>query len=200
MKLIALTSPSFFEGEVNFLDFLATEGVDLIHFRKPDAPIDDCERIIANISHHCKAKTVVHQHFSLATKYGLHGIHINRRNPSIPPFHQGSVSRSCHTLDEVQAYKASCDYVFLSPIFDSISKRGYRSAFTDNMLTEAANRGVIDEKVYALGGISCDNICQLCVWRFGGAAMLGSISRLARLPRKDARLELRKILQAVHSC
>lgn len=70
------------------------------------------------------------------------------------------------------------DYVFLSPIFDSISKSGYRSAFSYARLRDAADRGVIDEKVVALGGVTFDKIPLLSSLHFGGAAMLGAIWKL----------------------
>jgi thiamine-phosphate pyrophosphorylase len=70
-------------------------------------------------------------------------------------------------------YKKHFDYVFLSPIFDSISKAGYKSAFTEEMLKEASDKGIIDEKVVALGGVTFDKIPYLKKLNFGGAAMMG---------------------------
>ena len=67
------------------------------------------------------------------------------------------------------------DYVFLSPIFDSISKRGYRSQFSLTELQKAAAEGIIDSKVVALGGITKDKLPLLQSLHFGGAAMLGAI-------------------------
>ena len=54
--------------------------------------------------------------------------------------------RSCHSLEEVAKYKATCDYVFLSPIYDSISKEGYPSAYTTDSLQKARQAGIIDAK------------------------------------------------------
>lgn len=109
-------------------------------------------------------------------KYHLHGIHLNRRNHQIPANFTGSISRSCHSLDEVrEALAFHYDYVFLSPIYDSISKQGYCHAFTSEQLTEAAKEGIINERVFALGGITEANIPQLEAWHFGGAAMLGNV-------------------------
>ena len=45
---------------------------------------------------------------------------------------------------------------------------------TKNM-TEAAKEGIINERVFALGGITEANIPQLEAWHFGGAAMLGNV-------------------------
>ena len=65
--------------------------------------------------------------------------------------------------------------MFLSPIYASISKRGYEAAFTPEMLRTAADEGMIDDKVVALGGVTPDKLPQLQVLGFGGAAVLGAL-------------------------
>ena len=65
------------------------------------------------------------------------------------------------------------DYCFLSPIFDSLSKKGYSAAFPAETLRRAGSEGIIDRHVYALGGITPERLPQLQEWGFGGAAMLG---------------------------
>ena len=73
------------------------------------------------------------------------------------------------------ADKKMCDYVFLSPIFDSISKEGYTSAFTSESIREAAEKGIIDKRVIALGGVDENNLLQVKDFGFGGAAILGGL-------------------------
>lgn len=88
---------------------------------------------------------------------------------------QITVSRSCHSIAEVQKYKDSCNYLFLSPIYDSISKEGYGAAFSRTDLKRAADEGIIDKKVYALGGVSAEHLPELQELGFGGAAVLGAL-------------------------
>ena len=71
--------------------------------------------------------------------------------------------------------EVSKDYVFLSPIFDSISKVGYHAAFAPDLLNRAAEEKIIDRKVIALGGINAENIELVKQWNFGGVALLGDI-------------------------
>ena len=73
------------------------------------------------------------------------------------------------------ARKASVDYLFLSPIFDSISKAGYKSNFTIDELRAAADAGIIDSRVFALGGVTPDRLSLLQSIGFGGAVMLGAV-------------------------
>lgn len=175
MKWIVITTPKFITNEARYIELLFEVGIDLLHFRKPDSCIEDCERLIQEINPKWYSKMVMHDHFELCEKYHLHGIHLNRRNHEIPKGFQGSVSRSCHSLEEVIANKDGFDYVFLSPIFDSISKQGYQHAFNDETLNKAAQKGIINEKVIALGGITNEKIPQLKTWHFGGAAFLGAV-------------------------
>ena len=85
------------------------------------------------------------------------------------------------------------DYVFLSPVFNSISKQGYEAAFTDEQLDAAARSGLLDHRVMALGGIMPECAPQLRRWHFGGGAMLGCIQRLAPLPPQERLAALRRI-------
>lgn len=118
---------------------------------------------------------MVHGHFYLKEEYKLKGIHLNQRNPLIPENYSGHISTSCHSLDEVKEKKSKCDYVFLSPIFDSISKEDYPSQFTDEQLRAASKSGIIDKHVIALGGINENNIRKIKDYGFGGAAVLGDL-------------------------
>jgi thiamine-phosphate pyrophosphorylase len=96
-------------------------------------------------------RIVVNDHFDLIHDYPLMGIPPQPPQPRIASRLCGAASCSCHTLAEVSQWKPEMDYVFLSPIFDSISKSGYHSAFTLEVLQQAAAHNIIDEKVVALG-------------------------------------------------
>ena len=117
----------------------------------------------------------MHDHFYLKNEYRLKGIHLNQRNPELPKNYKGHISCSCHTVEEVASRKKMCDYVLLSPIFDSISKDDYASRFTPVQLRELAKRKIIDKKVMALGGVDLENIGDLKSYGFGGAVLLGAI-------------------------
>lgn len=183
---VVITLPQLFEGEEGRIcSFLENGTADLVHIRKPDLPLADTERLVRRILDEANRrgmdisdKLVLHSHFSLASKYRLYGIHLGMRSP-LPPFSwQGSVSRSCHSVYEVVEWKKVCDYVSLSPVFDSISKVGYRHAFTDSELLEAKARGVIDSKVLALGGVTFNKIPLVMRMGFGGGMILGDAWRV----------------------
>lgn len=68
-----------------------------------------------------------------------------------------------------------CDYCFLSPIFDSISKSGYRAAFDCSTLAAALATTLAARKVIALGGVTAGHLPELAGLGFKGAAFLGAI-------------------------
>lgn len=194
MRWLVVTPPDFVPGEAAFINKLFLHGVDLLHFRKPEASIGECRRLLREIPARWHERIVLHDNFSLLGEFGLHGVHLNRRNPMPPVGFLGSVSCSCHSLEEVKVSKGHRDYVFLSPIFDSISKQGYGSAFSPEMLTQAAGAGIVDESVYALGGMDVSRLSLVRSWHFGGAVFLGDIWSKKDLPGVENYLDEIKML------
>ncbi len=174
-KLIVITDQIMFGDECRWIERLLESGVTTLHIRKPDSDLVAVERMLNSISSEFYGKLALHDHFELAGLYKLGGIHLNGRNPAPLEGFKGRISRSCHTLEEVELAKEYCSYVTLSPIFNSISKSGYSSKFSEESLKSAGERGVIDEKVVALGGVSMENIGRVAEYGFGGAALLGAV-------------------------
>lgn len=170
---IVITLPYFFDGEAEQIVQLLHSSVDLIHIRKPESKAEEVEKLIMSIPSEYYPRLVLHDHHDLAMKYHLHGVHLNGRNPQPPQGWEGSVSKSCHSLEEVKEWKEKCDYVSLSPIFDSISKQGYHAAFSPTEIEEASRQGIIDKKVLALGGVTFNKIDDVLRMGFGGGMILG---------------------------
>lgn len=176
MNIIAITRPDFFSGETALAGRLFDCGLTRLHLRKPHGTEQQLAEWIEDISPEYRRRIVIHDHFELARRFGLGGIHLNSRNPLPPSDSDGlSISMSCHSIEEVRTKKDECGYLFLSPIYDSISKEGYGSAFQREVLEKAASEGIIDKKVYALGGVSLEHIDELRALGFGGAAVLGAL-------------------------
>ena len=60
-------------------------------------------------------------------------------------------------------------------MISEISKSSYTSAFELDVLKEAAQNGIIDKSVMALGGISIENLPIIKDLGFGGAVILGDL-------------------------
>ncbi|MCM1109543.1 MAG: thiamine phosphate synthase [Clostridium sp.] len=175
MKLILLTPPDFFVEEDKILTSLFEEGLDYLHLRKPNSEPIYSERLLTLIPDEYHQQIVTHDFFYLKEEFHLKGIHLNQRNPELPADYKGHVSRSCHSMEELTQHKKNCSYLFLSPIYDSISKSEYRAVFTPEQLEQAARKGQIDKKVMALGGVTINNIPQLKDYGFGGVVILGDL-------------------------
>ena len=175
MKLILITSPTYFVEEDKIITSLFEEGLDILHLRKPDTAPMFAERLLTLIPEQYHKRIVVHGHFYLKEEFRLKGIHLNLRNPNAPDHYKGHISCSCHSLEEVKERKRNYDYVFMSPVFDSISKQDYNAQYSPEEIKKAHKQGIIDKKVYALGGIDMHNIKEVKKYGFGGAAVMGAI-------------------------
>ena len=71
------------------------------HRLKPSDTRQEVKPMIDDITKKYYARIVLHDHFELATRYNLRGVHLNNRNPKPPVGYEGCISRSCHTLQEV---------------------------------------------------------------------------------------------------
>ena len=191
MKLIAITAEKFIDNEAETINALFEAGLERLHLRKPHASANECERLILSIGSKWYGRISLHDHFGLAKKYGIGGLHLNSRNPQPPTGFAGILSRSCHSMEEAAREKHKYDYVFLSPIFDSISKNGYTAAFHRGALQAAARNGSIGDNVIALGGITPERIEEAAACGGGGffclvGGVLG-VPNFGRLPNTPTR-------------
>ena len=162
MKLILITSPTYFVEEDKIITALFEEGLDILHLCKTDTAPIYAERLLTLIPEQFHKRIVVHENFYLKDEYKLKGIHLNNRNPNVPHHYKGHVSCSCHTLEELKEQKRNCDYVFLNNQTD----------YTPEEIRKAHKAGLIDKKVIAMGGIDMNNIRQIKESGFGGVAIM----------------------------
>jgi len=178
MNLIVITPENNFPAEVYLWEALFEAGLQKLHIRKPHSSYSDLQSMIGALPEKYHSRLVLHQHHLLAKELNLGGIHFksncHNEDDSIYDI-KLTRSRSCHTPLEVLNYYKTHDYVFLSPIFNSISKTGYPSAFyADEMQTFFQDHPEIRNCI-ALGGINSENINTCLDIGFAGCALLGSI-------------------------
>ena len=175
MKLIVVPAPTFFVEEDKIITALFEEGLDILHLRKPETPAMYAERLLTLIPEKYHRRIVTHEHFYLKEEFDLMGIHLNSRNPKEPHDYSGHVSCTCHSIEELNNKKHFYDYLFMSPIYDCITKEGILSGYTPEELRQAGKDKIIDSKVMALGGITPENILEVKDFGFGGAVILGNL-------------------------
>lgn len=172
-RLIGITPENGVRDEHKRIVEYLNNGIDIFHIRKPNLTQEQLKYYLDEFPTVIRERLTIHNHSSLALEFGLGGVHYNIQNPFIKPIHKNlRKSYSCHNLTEMIELRDKFDYVFLSPIYNSISKEGYRSKFS---LSELKESGLINEKVIALGGVREENFEELIQIGFGGAALLGSL-------------------------
>lgn len=174
---IAITPEEIDEvNEAESVKALLKSGWHRVHLRHPKASRRDMINLIEKIPPEYHSRLVLHGHFDLINEFNLGGLHLNHRCPTPPSNYRGAMSRSCHSINEIKdCAKDGNDYsyVTLSPIFDSISKAGYKSAFSENQLKSLAE--IKYPPIIALGGISPEWLDIVSQYNFSGIAMLGAI-------------------------
>jgi len=175
MKLIVMTRPTFFVEEDKILANLFEEGLDNLHLHKFGASPIYSERLLTLLGEDYHHKITVHNHFYLKEEFKLKGIHIDDAFTEPPVGYKGNITRTCHAISELKEVKRRCNYVFLQSIFDSQTVPEEKSSFTYEELKEASHQGLIDKKVYALGGINIDNVKEVKDLGFGGVVICGDL-------------------------
>lgn len=171
-RRIAVTPEEPFDDEGRRINALLDSGAFTdVHLRHPRTSLRRMMEIIAGVAPRHHGRLHLHGHFDLTNEFNLGGLHLNRRCPLPPEGYAGCLSASCHTLSEIErCRRAGLSYVTLSPVFDSLSKAGYRAAFTPEELRSLDGVSGID--VIALGGVTPARLAELAAYNFAGYAML----------------------------
>ena len=171
---ILITLPRILKNEAETLAALCGAGVSVIRIRKPEASEPEIEELLKTLQAlgADMSRLTIHYNEPLARKYGLGGVHL-RIEELLAGAGEG-LRRSCsaHGWTEAERAATDADYVFLSPLFDSISKPGYRSAIDPAEAAERLRRR--KGRIVALGGIRPANIARVRRIGFDGAAVLGA--------------------------
>lgn len=171
---IVITSPETVCDEAQAIQtLLETRAADVVHIRKPRH--DECfvRNLIMQIDSRYYGRLRLHDHFQLVDEFGLGGIHLNNRNKSYDCHSEIAITASCHSIADV-INRSYCEYVTLSPIYDSISKSGY-VANSELIGDVKLKSGSFQTRVVALGGVTPEKFRELYEYGFSGGAMLGYI-------------------------
>ncbi len=185
LDVIVFTSKDKFHSEIGAIIQMFEAGLKTLHVRQPKFSTKELQEYIEAYPEEYRKRMVIHSHHELAKLYSLKGIHLSRShrkrgaktkinyflgrylNPSM------KYTKSCHSLSNVDGKSKFYDYVFLSPVFDSISKKDYTSKFGSKAIKTTLDS--TNQKVYALGGVSVDNLDKVMVLGFHGVGILGSV-------------------------
>ena len=178
-SVILISPPSEKDGEIDLLCQFFDAGLSRFHLRKPNFSAEDLKRYLNQIPSEHLSKIVVHRCPEVLADFAVGGYHF-RSNESAHQVLKGTSSKSLHKLSELTRLKETMDYVFLGPIFRSVSKQGYGPKISLNEIFSLFSSGRLNSlakipKVYALGGIRKKKMLRLSEVGFSGVALLGSV-------------------------
>lgn len=182
MNLIVITTGEFFPKEADLLNQMFDAGLERLHVRKPGCSPEELTQFLKTIKPYYLRKIILHQHFEVLSDMNFGGIHLREEvHQKLSPLQvmdyskklkrfEKTISASFHNWKDVKEKSGVYDYVFISPVFDSVSKPGYKA--NSEVLTIPQG---IKTKVVALGGITEPKIPVLKEAGFAGAAVLGGL-------------------------
>lgn len=166
MKLIVISSPIAVPNEYEIINSLFENGLEIFQIHKPAFSEEKIKNYIQQIPSEHHNRIFLHYKFPK-----FHSLEELKRN------FPARLNR--HLLKNTIINRGT--YFFLSPIFDSISKQGYKSKFDlhelkmflqkQNPLSNGGRRW----EVFALGGIDEDKIKICREVGFAGVAVCGAI-------------------------
>lgn len=180
--MIIISNPQFISNEIACINSLFDVGLKVLHLRKPEASIEEIEDFISLIDSRFHSLIMIHSHYKLLDSFNLMGIHFTEKTKYLQDEFANVAckkSMSVHELSDLDKVKPFIDYVFLSPLFPSVSKIGYSKQWD----LEEMKRDLYRKrnfKIVALGGITLDNMEQIRELGFDDFAILGSIWELAK--------------------
>jgi thiamine-phosphate pyrophosphorylase len=169
-RLIIITHPGSVFGEISICKKLLAEGLERLHVRKPNWNDAKIAQWLDHFSKEELKKMVIHHNYMLFDKFPLGGLHVSY-SPLLPDVNKGTLSCSVHSWEEATEAFVKCDYAFISPLFDSISKNAYKK---NPKLTYIPSH-LAGKKIVALGGIDNSNVTEVFDLGYYGAALLGYI-------------------------
>ena len=195
MQISLVSSFHDIPNEIHVLNLLFCEGLEVFHLRKNRANGSEIghdkvteERLrdyIEKIPDCFRDRIILHSNFNLVQEYGLRGAHFTKRyeyadylkdsNTAVDTKPFRKIGFSLHSTTEIETYSCTYDYLFLSPVFDSISNIGYNSKFNLTRLKKFLNNVPCKSKIIALGGMNDTKVEKVNELGFNGLSLLGFI-------------------------
>ena len=185
MKLVLISPPGSYPDEIQLLDAIFQAGLTRYDLRKPDWPSNRVAAWLEALPGRWRERVWLHSHHLLAADFRVGGVHYQDRPISMTDSVEAiaigyPTSRSCHDLVTLRTCLGQYDSVLFGPIFSSVSKAGHGPLPTP--IAEGA-RAILAARppeqrralVYALSGITPENVSNCFRLGFEGVAAIGSV-------------------------
>jgi len=194
MHLIIISPPDDHPDEPEVVGRVLQQSSATFHLRKPGQTNWQLSEYLKQVPANLHRRIMVHGHPRLLAQFDIKGIHFTEKarignHPRIRQTRHDHpdccLSSAFHRIADIPESDGLFDYILLSPIFDSISKPGYRAAFGHSDLKRFLSR--TKHTVIALGGLDTQRAAMAASLRFNGIATLGAVWQTAASPEKAAR-------------
>ncbi len=185
MKILVITPHGLREEEIKIVVQLFENGLETLHLRKPKFRTRELKEYIEQIPVQFHNRIVIHSHHLLARKYNLKGIHFTKTHLKktfrnwwiykILTLSRPDLIKTTSHTKLVSLYdeeKIDFDYIFLSPIFDSLTGK-YQSGFYEEGIRATVKK--VDKKIIARGGIDRSRLEKIKELGFHGMALYSYI-------------------------
>ncbi|HTA61885.1 MAG TPA: thiamine phosphate synthase [Bacteroidia bacterium] len=186
MKVVVISPSKIKENEINNIIKMFEAGLDCYHLRKPKFSTKQLQEYIEKIPKQFHNRIITHSHHNLARKYNLQGVHYTKkhleknlknwwREKMLRISTSNFIKTSSHgklasLYEDEEGMKF--DYVFLSPIFDTITGK-YQSGYYEDSIKLALQK--TGKKVIARGGVDVTRIEKIKELGFYGMALYSSV-------------------------
>tara|TARA_Y100000588_G_scaffold130416_1_gene142872 strand:+ start:2830 stop:3459 length:630 start_codon:yes stop_codon:yes gene_type:complete len=185
LETIVISLESHYPNEQDWVVKLFEAGLSRYHLRKPFLTDEELEEYLSQIPEKWLRQVIPHQSHYMVEARDLGGWHFKddaknlQKAEALMKSRQKSLilSRTIHSLDDLNEDLSQWDYVMLGPVFHSISKGNYGPKWEEAQLTAALRycKDAYRTRVYALGGVD-ESKSQRCErMGFDGLALLGCI-------------------------
>ncbi|WP_336963651.1 thiamine phosphate synthase [Chryseobacterium contaminans] len=175
--ILVITPETIVLNEVKIINQMFYDGLDLLHIRKPWISREEMAGFISSIHEQFYGQLVLHSHYDLGQDYGVSRFHFreeDRKNGKYKPFmNRDIISTSVHEITAYNTLEKEWEYAFISPLFPSISKKGY--GIDSTVMESLKQRNNPDVKLIGLGGIDSSRIHEVFELGVDGVALLGTI-------------------------
>jgi thiamine-phosphate pyrophosphorylase len=176
--IIVITHEDLISHEIDTINEMFRAGLDLLHIRKPFINDEEMKLLINGIDQGFHSKLVLHSHYEVGKLYAISRFHV-READRINGLYRlkieegNTISTSVHQIKDYNMLGNDWQYSFISPVFPSISKKGYGQ--DTKIMEDLTYRNNIYVKLIALGGIDENTIKKVFQAGADGAAFLGAI-------------------------
>ncbi|ASZ10252.1 thiamine phosphate synthase [Chitinophaga pendula] len=178
--VISHTTP--IPGEADLLQAMLAAGADRVLLRKPGWTQQAYEQLLGQLPPAYYPMILLSGYPELCIRTGLGGLHCSEQlRASLPAAAlqtlraQGLLlSTGVHAPGLLDTLPNEWQQVLLSPVFDSISKPGYKGSLSGDWQLPRTPAG---RQVLALGGIDIHTVAAARRMRFDGIALMGALWR-----------------------